>query len=350
MIKSLRPVIAGAVSVCALAFSGSAFAAYNPSLIVANTNHALGGSGPIVIGLGQDDADDATASATIYVPRGYGVTLGQAPGTELGQLSGEVKVGQLGGSRQAVTGTVRTDNPANHVNNTCSPGVHEAVWILEFSLLGNQYRGPIYVDRITSGPEAAYASARLHACLASPYVPPPQGAPAGASLVVAAFSIRGVFRSPTRRGTYAWNSIMTPYTPGTATPNTANAAQSTAYLRLPVQVAFSVKRQKRGKRTFALVTACVKEAGAGIRGLSVVFRAGTTVARARRAAAGRTNARGCAKARIRVRRKRLLLLAVVNEVPPRQAARCQPTLSPRCSKPSIAPAFSLVAGPRRVRR
>ena len=349
MIGSLRLLVCAAAAVCAFSFSGAAFAAYNPILIIANTNHSVGASGPVVIGMGQDENDDATAGAKIYAPLGYAVTLGQAPGTQLGTASGEVKVATLGGARrQFENGTVKTDNPASHVSNPCSPGLHEAVWILEYSLLGNAFRLPMYVDRVTAGPEAAYASARIEVCFPSPYVPPPQGAPSGASLLAAAFDVRGVFRSPSARGTYGWNAIFTPYTPGTATANLASAAQSTAFVRLPVTFAISVKRQKRGRRTFAVLTACVREAGVGIRGLRVNFLGGRTVARARRVASGRANARGCATVRIRVRRTMLVLARV--DVPVRQAARCQPTLAARCSVSSVSPAFDLVTRARRVRR
>jgi hypothetical protein len=349
VIRLLRLLVCAAAAVCALSFSGAALAAYNPILIIANTNHAVGGSGPVVIGMGQDESDDATAAAKIYAPLGYTVTLGQAPGTQLGTVSGEAKIATLGGARREFeNGTVKADNPANHVSNPCSPGMHEAVWILEFSLLGNAFRLPMYVDRVTTGPEAAYASARIEVCFPSPYLPPPQGAPSGASLLAAAFDVRGVFRSPNARGTYGWNAIFTPYTPGSATANTANAAQSTAFVRLPVTFAISVKRQKRGNRTFAILTACVREARVGVRGLRVNFLGGRTAARARRVASARTNARGCATARIRVRRTMLVLAAV--DVPVRQAAQCQPTLVARCSVSSVSPAFDLLTRGRRVRR
>ena len=116
-----RFLVAVAAGLVALAFSSTAFAAYNPSLLVAGTNHTLGGSGPVVIGVGQDENDDATGVATIYSPPGYTVTLNQPAGTTLGSLSGVVKVAALGGARVNVEGTVKTDNPANYVGNPCSP-------------------------------------------------------------------------------------------------------------------------------------------------------------------------------------------------------------------------------------
>jgi hypothetical protein len=353
--RTRRLLVAAAAGAFALALSGTAFAAYNPSLLVAGTNHALGRGAPVVIGVGQDENDDATAMGTIYSPPGYRVNLAQPPGTTLGSLSGVVKVASLGGSRVNVEGTVKTDNPANHVSNQCSPGPHEAVWLLEFTVSGNAFRVPMYVDRVTTAPESAFASARMRTCLPSPYVPPPQGAPAGASIVVAAFSVRSVFTNPSTRGGYAWNGVFVPYTPGTATPNAANSAQSSSFLRLPVRVTMTAKRQRRGKRTFALVSACVSEAGQGVRGIRIAIHGASTArransSRARRVAGGTTNARGCVRTRVRVRTRSMFLRAS-SAVPARQAPGCQPTIVPRCSQPSIAPAFDLSSGrAKRVRR
>jgi hypothetical protein len=334
----------------ALFSSGTALAAYNPSLLVAGTNHALSRSAPVVIGLDKDDADDATAEATIYAPPGYRVVLGQAAGTELGGLSGQYIVGARGGARVDIEGTVRTDNPASYLANTCAPGLHQAVWVLQFTLEGVQMRIPVYVDRITAGPETAYASARMKLCLASPYVPPPQGAPSASSLLVAAFSVRGVFTNPSARGTHGWNAIFTPFTPGTSALNPALTTQSTSFVRLPVRFAVSAKRQRRARKTFAVVTSCLNEAGVGIRGIRVNILGGRTIRRARRIASARTNARGCSRVRVRVRTRTMILLAVA-DVPPRQAPGCRPTIVSRCSRPSIAPLFDLLSSNLvRVRR
>ena len=343
-----RFFVAVAACLVALSFSSTAYAAYNPSLLVAGTNHTR---------VGQDENDDATGVATIYSPPGYTVTLNQPAGTTLGSLSGVVKVGALGGARVNIEGTVKTDNPALYVSNPCSPGPHEAVWILEFTLAGNLQRVPLYVDRVTTAPESAFASARIRTCLPSPYIPPPQGAASGASLIVAAFSLRGVFTNPSSAGSYPWNGVFVPYTPGTGTVNVANSAQSTSFVRLPMRLTMKTKRQRlrRAKRTFAVVTACVTEAGQGVRGITVQFLGGPTAAsanraNARRVASGRTNARGCVTRRIRVRTRSLFVRAVA-DVPARQAAGCQPTIVPRCVSPSVAPGFDLLSGrAKRVRR
>jgi hypothetical protein len=325
-------------SVCALAlvFGGTAFAAYNPSLLVAGTSHALGSGGPVVIGVGQDQNDDATGVITIYSPLGYGVTLTQAPGTKIGDLDAVVKVGALGGARVEITGTVTARDPGAYTNPQqfpCGGGVrHEAVWLIESTLAGNPLQIPMYVDRVTTGPEAAFASAKIRICLASPYVPPPQGAAAGASLIVAAFSVQGVFSNPNTRGTYPWNGLFVPYTVGAATLNPGNAAQSTSYTRLPVQLAVTAKKLKRGKRKFARVTACLSEAGQRVRGVRVNILAGRTARRTSRVGRPRTNARGCATVLVRMR-YRVMFFRASASIPDRDV-----TASPGCAPPlSVAP-------------
>jgi hypothetical protein len=352
MTRTLRVLLSAAAGVSALAFAGAASAAYNPSLLIAGTSHVLGRGAPVVIGVGQGENDDATGVATIYSPRGYRVTLTQRAGTTLGGLAGAVKVG---GDRFNVEGTVKTDDPAKHASNTCAPGTHDAVWILEYTLAGNPIRVPVYVDRVTAAPESAYASARMRFCLESPYVPPPPDRQSAPSIVLVAFSVRSVFANPGARGSFPWNGVFVPYTPGTGTLNQGNAAQSSSIVRLPVKLTMAAKRQRLGSRTFAVATACVTEAGRGVQGTTVVFRSGATAAtangaRARRIASGRTNARGCVTRSVPVRGRNIYLRAMA-DVPARQAPRCQPTIVPRCFQPSYAPVFDLSGGrAKRIRR
>jgi hypothetical protein len=348
-----RLLLSAGVGICALAFAGTTFGAYNPALLVAGTSHGLGTGGPIVIGVAQAESDDATGVATFYSPRGYGARLTQRSGALLGAVAGIFKVGGPTGSRDDIEGRVVVDNPANHVGDTCAPGLHEAVWMLEFAFLrdpANTIRVPVYVDRVTAGPEAAFASARIQICLGSPYVPPPAGAPSGASLVVAAFSVGGVFSNPRTRGSHAWNGVFVPYTPGTATLNQANSAQSTSSVRLPVRLTLRATRQRSGSRTFAVATACLSESGQAVRGVRVNILSGPTAGLARRrVASGRTNARGCFTTTLRVR-TRLLFLRASLEIPARTATGCRPTIVPRCTDSSIAPAFDVLSRTVHVKR
>jgi hypothetical protein len=358
--KTIRFVLLTTVCALALAFGGNALAAYNPSLLVAGTSHALGSGGPVVIGVGQDPNDDATGILNIYSPLGYGVTLTQAPGTKIGDLSGTVLVRALGGVRIPITGTVVARDPGLYITQ-CGGGVrHEAVWTIETSLAGTALTIPMYVDRVTAGPEAAFASARIRVCLSSPYIPPPQGAASGASLIVAAFSVVGVFSNPNTRGSYPWNALFIPYAPGTGTPNPTNAAQSTSFTRLPVQLAVTAKKVKQGKKRFARVTACLSEAGQGVRGVRVNILAGKTARKTARVAFGRTNSRGCLTRLVRLKSK-VTFIRASTTVPERDVTSspgCTPPIPvatglppARCTSATLAPVIGLFSrNTARVRR
>ena len=75
----------------------------------------------------------------------------------------------------------------------------------------------MFVDR-TVGAEAQFSSAKIKVCFASRPISRRHGRPVGeASLLVAAFSMQGVFRNPSRSGSYPWNAVFTPFSPGTGT-------------------------------------------------------------------------------------------------------------------------------------
>lgn len=363
MTKSIRFVLLLSACALALAFGGNALAAYNPSLLVAGTSHSTGSGGPVVIGVGQDQADDTTAVVNIYSPLGYGVTLTQAPGTRIGDLEAIVLIRALGGARVPLQGTVTARDPGGFVSPTqfpCGGGVrHEAVWLIEGTLNNTPIQIPIFVDRVTSGAEAQFASAKMRICL-----PSEQASTTGATLIVAAFSVSGVFSNPNTRGTYPWNALFIPYAPGTSTPAPTNAAQSTSYTRLPVQLAVSAKKlraRKGAKRKFARVTACLTEAGQAVRGVRVNILAGRTARRTSRVAFGRTNSRGCLVRTIRLRYRTTYFRASTS-VPERDvtsAPGCQPALSAapgtlppaRCTSATLAPALNLFSRSTvRVRR
>ena len=312
------------------AFAGTAFAAYDPSLLVGETNPALGRGGSVRIFLRSGETDDATGTITIYSPRGYRVDVEQPPGAELGTAIAFVRIGPAGSEPHAVQGTIRTGEPSDHAGSSCAPGIHEAVWLVELAVAGTMHRVPIYVDRVTAGAEAAHSSARMRICLASPYAPAAQQ---GVSVTYADLTIGGVFVNPERSGTYAWNAVFVPYTPGTRELNPRLTAQSTSYVALPQTFAVTARRERRGK---AVVGACLRDAGQGIRGARVtLYYGGKTVFSSKKVAALGTNARGCVTARIRLRKTTIVFASA--HVPVRQASGCTPMLAPRCSSAAIYP-------------
>jgi hypothetical protein len=319
-----RVLVSTVAGLAALASAGVASAAYDPSLLVGDSNPALGAKGPVRVFLRTRQFDEATAVVTVYAPRGYGVDLNHAPGTQLGRFVAEVRTRAVGGALQTVEGAIRSDDPAKHVNDQCAPGAHEAVWLLEFRLAGGTFRLPVYVDRMTT----PYASARMVICHAPADLTAPEVAMPYADL-----TIGNVFTNPAQQGTYAWNAVFVPYRPGTATLDPASTAQSTAYVNLPSTFAVTAKRQ-RGR--FAVVRACLREAGEALRGLALTFYyGGKSVFGSRRVATRLTDAAGCATTRIRLRKTRLVFASV--HAPVRRGVECAPTLAPRCSEGSISP-------------
>lgn len=318
-------LLGGAAGVCALALAGPAVAAYDPSLVVFARSAAPAARAPVVFALTSGTTyrvgDEVTGKATLYAPRGYAAKLDHPVGTTLGTVEVFLLVG--GTPAGAQFGTVKTDDPANHLGDACAPGRHDAVWILEVTFAGSRVRVPVYVDRIAAGPEALYASARMLVCL-----PPVQG---GVTVKDVIFGLSGVFANPTAGGTYAWNAVFVPYAAGTAVLNPTGAVQSTSSLRLPVS--FTVTAGGRGGRV--LVRACVREAGLPVRGASVKIFSGFPSRRGvRQLAAVRTNRRGCASASLRSPKKGIPMFATAT-IGLRRGPACAPTLAPRCSRASF---------------
>jgi hypothetical protein len=336
MSGSIRFVISGVAALLALAFAGTAFAkSYEPSLLLTPAKHTPGTKVPLGIGLAHGECCFAPGRITIYSPPGYGVKLEHPATTRIGSLIGTIRVRA---EEHMAVGSITAESPLNHASNSCAPGTHDAVWMFEFEAGPYRFRVPMYLDRVTTGPEAAYASARMLICLASPYVPPPQGAPAGIALGDMAFGVGDVFTNPASAGSHAWNAVFVPYAPGTATLSAELAAQSTSYVRLPVALDLTVKRLRRGSKTFA-VTVCLRENGQALPGVRVqVLGRPRPRGEFTRFGQGRTNVRGCITRRVRPKSK-VLLGVVLTEPVLRSATGCSGTLAPRCSRPTIGSAY-----------
>lgn len=244
MRRFIRVAIAAGAVVSALAFSGSALAAYAPTLAVRSITNAPGQPTTVLIEHFQSLDDDATAKDTIYAPLGYGVNLTQPVGTKIGDIDALVVLRQGGNAQVEVTGTVTADSPANYppATNQCTPGQsHEAVWRADVTVAGTPLRVPMYVDRVSAGPEAAFASAKIQLCLAGPI-----GTPAGAQLFDAVFDVQGVFTNPTSSARRIWRALFTPYVAGTPTPNPTGTIEGQAWAAARVNLSLSAKRLKRG--------------------------------------------------------------------------------------------------------
>jgi hypothetical protein len=279
MRRSIRLAIAASAALATLAFTGSAWAAYAPSLTVTSSSNAPGKATSILLGHIQTAADDPTAKDTIYAPLGYRVTLGQPVGTKIGDVSARLILRNGGNAEVDVEGQVVADDPALHPSDPCAPGLHQAVWKLNITVAGTPLTVYVYVDAITAGPEIAFASAKIQLCLAGPI-----GTPAGAQLLFAFFDVNKIFTNPSSTTDRIWRATFTPYTAGTPNPNPAGTTEGQALV--PGRVSLSVK-SKSLKRGVVIISGRLLVDGKGFKGAEIeLYKGGTKVGSAKTKANG----------------------------------------------------------------
>jgi hypothetical protein len=252
MRRRTRLTVLACAAALALAAAALASASYAPSMGVFQETYRPKARGAVTIVVAQQKANDPTAKITIYVAPGYKVTLTQPVGRTIGSVLAHVQVLDVGPKAVPVAGAVRVDNPANYVANTCSPGRHEAVWLLE-TTLPSQPRNPIpvYVDH-TTGREAAFSSAKMQLCFRPPDVPPgsPSRSPNGIKFLDATITASGIFRNPRGAGNALWRAVFTPYNPGLGTMNVPGTREAQGVVPMPYSI--SLKRVKARRGSFRL--------------------------------------------------------------------------------------------------
>jgi hypothetical protein len=309
MKRAVRLLTVAGAMLGALVFSGTAMAAYTtPRLEIVNPSERLGGGGPLTVRVTVSRADDATFRLAIYIPQGYVTSLVPPAGMpQIGTLSGRIQVGAISPDAEApFTGRILGDNqPQNYPQGpACIAGLGtstiDAVYLLELTASGQTLRVPMYVSTITTGPEAAFASGRMVACLPSPHVPPPQGATLGAKLVAANLTFTSLFTNPNTAGDYRWRAFWTPWAPP-ATPNAAGTVETQAVDQIPVQLSINRARWLRGRVT---ITGSLLENRRGRPGATIRVYIGRTARGVRLRTRVQTRARGVYTARLRWRPRR----------------------------------------------
>jgi hypothetical protein len=245
MKKSFRLALLVGASFVGLALAGPAFAKYDPSLTIEQSSYKLGAptTADVFIAISQDA--DPTAKLTIFSPAGYSANLTAAPGTKIGAVVAIVKAKQLGGGLLPLAGDVVVANPADATIQAAATKctgtpTHATIWVLNTSLQGQTVAIPVFVDN-------AAPLVTLQVCLPSPDIPEGSGgAKFGAQLVLADFTVKGVFRNAGTASGYEWAGVYTPYVAGTGTPNPAGTAEWRTYVGLPTSLTLKKAKAKRG--------------------------------------------------------------------------------------------------------
>jgi hypothetical protein len=243
MRKFTRLALAVSAAVTALAFTGSAWAVYQPRLIVTAVTNGANKPTTMLFEHLQSENDDPTLKETIYAPLGYQATLTQAPGTKMGTVEATVILRGGGNAKADVTGQVVADSPANWAPQATActgTATHEAVWRLDVTVAGTPLRIPAFIDHST-GADATFSSVKIQFCLTGPI-----GTPAGAQLLDAFFDIQNVFISPPNTLDRVWRAVMVPYLPGTPQPNPAMTVESQSVVPGRVKLSLKSKALRRG--------------------------------------------------------------------------------------------------------
>ncbi|HEY6835830.1 MAG TPA: hypothetical protein VI142_05090 [Gaiellaceae bacterium] len=246
MKKRLRSLLVVSAGLLGLAFAAPALGAFQPDLTVQQSSYKAGAATTAGFVVEELDTDDPIAKFTIFSPSGYSSNLTQPQGAVIGKALAFVKAGALGGTILPLTGNVVVGNPADPTimaqSHACTGSTtNQAVWILDTSIQGQSIRIPAFVN--TVGPYVVQ-----QVCLQSPADPANTFA---AQLLVANYTVNGVFTNAASRGGYQWAADFTPYVPGTTTVNPAGTNEWRTYVGLPSSLSFKKAKSKRGQVAFS---------------------------------------------------------------------------------------------------
>jgi hypothetical protein len=328
MTGNLRTMLVAAVAVATLVFANAAFAANTATISVWHTPMVLAGSDSTTIHVSIPQTTDGIAAVNIYVPSGYGATLGQAAGTSIGNVDATA-LAHDGGLTLPLSGPVTTADPAKHTTDACSPGTNAAVWNMNLSVAGQTLVVPIYVNP-TAGPATALGAYNLRICL-----PPwdvPVGTPGrafnGAQLLDAKFTVNKILTTPTGAGVLKWETLFTPYNAGKGTPNAAGTFEARAFVPVPILLGARVSYVKK-KNTWTL-SGTATEGGLPLSGVTVKIARGLSATKLTAKSSAKTGTTGAWKASGKLIPKKTTYFQASASVGERDytATGCQSPLTP----------------------
>jgi hypothetical protein len=240
----------------ARASAPSAAAAFTstPELSVQQGSYKAGAATSPGFVLVSDKSNPAPAKITMFSPAGYTSTLTQPPGTTVGKAYAIVIAGSLGGAPLPLSGPVVVGNPADpalvaayaQCKSAADPPTPQEVLVLNTSLQGQTIQVPDFLN--TAGP---YVTQEI--CL-----PPPATAAFQAQLVLANFTVNGIWTNAPTAGSYQWVADFTPYNGNV--PDAASTVEVRTFLGLPSSLTLKRLKSKpsvvkfSGKLTFAGVS------------------------------------------------------------------------------------------------
>ena len=236
---------------CALAAGASA----KTQLLVTGPT-ATAASGTTVLEVKGAPADAAWAQLTTYVPSGYTINLGQPVGTRIGTVSARAQLLGSGASATA-TGVVvaadRNDAAVQQAATQCTRSpVHAGVWTMRLTLPAQTLELPLYVDP-TTGSEAAFGGAKLVALPAAAVRAGqlPNYAPLGTKIDDLRTTLSaGVFTNPLFAGSHVWRTVVTPWSPSGAAPDTGRTVETQGLVGVPSSLSLKAKlTTKRARLT-----------------------------------------------------------------------------------------------------
>jgi hypothetical protein len=325
----MKRVIAGLAAVAALvvaqgALAANTGAANTGTISVSHDPMVLAGSRSTTIHVTLPQADDPIAAINIYAPSGYTTNLSQAPGTTIGTVDATA-FSHAAGIPVPLSGNVVVASPASFTQQSAQcAGVptSAAVWLLNLAIQSQTIQVPAYVNP-TAGAEQALGAEKISVCLTPWDVPEALGgAPQGAQVLDVRFTVNGVFTTPTGGNLLRWDTLFTPYTPGTGKPSLAGTFEARAFVPLPLVLGLHPTYASK-TNTFRL-SGTVTEAGLAVPDLTVHISRGIAPARLTQQSATRTGSNGAYRTAGHLKPRRTTYFRINASMPQRDfAAGCQ---------------------------
>jgi hypothetical protein len=325
----MKRVIAGLAAVAALvvaqgALAANTGAANTGTISVSHDPMVLAGSRSTTIHVTLPQADDPIAAINIYAPSGYTTNLSQAPGTTIGTVDATA-FSHAAGIPVPLSGNVVVASPASFTQQSAQcAGVptSAAVWLLNLAIQSQTIQVPAYVNP-TAGAEQALGAEKISVCLTPWDVPEALGgAPQGAQVLDVRFTVNGVFTTPTGGNLLRWDTLFTPYTPGTGKPSLPGTFEARAFVPLPLVLGLHPTYASK-TNTFRL-SGTVTEGGLAVPDLTVHISRGIAPARLTQQSATRTGSNGAYRTAGHLKPRRTTYFRINASMPEHAfAAGCQ---------------------------